>query len=357
MAPLRLRDRDAIITKEGLIFRVLGYSHPPESFICDAEYASSKIFKSDDPRAPRGSGEELFYKFYEDEGWKFIQDRYPQYMILHEMLKRKVIGVSFSDVFTTRKPDKVLQELLDRKAEDDLVSAMRSVVNVVSESSSLSLEDFGVFGSMLHGFHHPRFSDIDLIIYGGRNLEGLRKTLHELYESDSAVLKNEFETDQTVKSKNWQFRNLSFKEYVWHQRRKLTYALFRDQKSGRTIKTEFEPVKNWNEISNEYDSKTRINPKGWTHILAKSAPTITNPPSSHPSTQSNQQEICEGPREAMETKRIVSYMEEFRMQAKQGEIVDVRGNLEKVSAPDGDFLQIVLTYCPRYYEQVLKVKN
>jgi predicted nucleotidyltransferase len=69
------------------------------------------------------------------------------------------------------------------------------------------------------------------------------------------------------------------------------------------------------------------------------------------------QEICEGPREAIDTKRIVSYMEEFRMQAKQGEIIDVRGNLEKVSAPDGDFLQIVLTYCPRYYEQVLKVKN
>jgi hypothetical protein len=45
------------------------------------------------------------------------------------------------------------------------------------------------------------------------------------------------------------------------------------------------------------------------------------------------------------------------MQAKQGEIVDVRGNLEEVSAPSGNFFQIALTYCPRYYEQVLKVKN
>jgi predicted nucleotidyltransferase len=356
LAALKLRDRDAIIAREGLIFRVLGYSHPHESFICDAEYASSKIFKSDDPRAPRGSGEELSYKFYDDEGWKFIQERYPQYMIHHEMLKRNVIGVGPNDISTTRKPDKVLQELLDRKGEDGLVSAMQTVVNVVSESSGLSLTDFGVFGSMLHGFHHPTLSDIDLVIYGGKNLDGLRKTLNELYESDSVTLKNEFETVQSVKGKNWRFRNLSPKEYVWHQRRKLTYALFQDENSGSTIKTEFEPVKNWNEINNEYDSRTRIISKGWTHILAKVTDDHESP--FIPSVYAIEpQEICEGPREAIETKRIVSYMEEFRLQAKQGEIIDVRGNLEEVLAPTGNFFQIALTYCPRYYEQVLKVKN
>jgi uncharacterized protein len=356
LASLRLRDRDAVITREGLIFRVLGYSHPHDSFICDAEYAFSKIFKSDDLRATRGSGEELFYKFYEDEGWKFIQNRYPQYMTHHEMLNRKIIGVSLNDIFTTRKPDKVLQQLLKMKAKDGLVSAMQTVVNDVSESSGLSLTDFGVFGSMLHGFHHPKFSDIDLVIYGGKNLDELRKTLDELYRSDSAAFKNEFETDQSIKAKNWRFRNLSPKEYVWHQRRKLTYALFQDENSGRTIKTEFEPVRNWNEINNEYDSKTQIIPKGWTHILAKVTDDHESP--FIPSVYAIEpQEICEGPREAMETKRIVSYMEEFRLQAKRGEIIDVRGNLEEVLAPTGNFFQIALTYCPRYYEQVLKVKN
>jgi hypothetical protein len=44
------------------------------------------------------------------------------------------------------------------------------------------------------------------------------------------------------------------------------------------------------------------------------------------------------------------------MQAKKGETVDVRGNLEEVMIPSGNFLQVTLTYCPRYYEQVLKVK-
>jgi predicted nucleotidyltransferase len=44
MADLKLRDRDAIQTAEGIIFRVFGYNHPQTSYICDAEYANSKIF-------------------------------------------------------------------------------------------------------------------------------------------------------------------------------------------------------------------------------------------------------------------------------------------------------------------------
>jgi predicted nucleotidyltransferase len=356
LAPLKLRDRDAIITKEGLIFRVFGYPHPPQSFICDVEYASSRIFQSNNPKAPRGSSSELFYKFYEDEGWKFIESRFPQYMIFHEMLNKKIVGVKLNDILTVRTPNEALLKLMARRGGDNLISAMQSVLDIVMESSNLSLRDFGVFGSMLHGFHHPNLSDIDLIIYGKKDLDSLRKALDGFYKSDSTPFKNEFDTDQSVRGKNWQFRNLSAKEYVWHQRRKLTYALIQDDRNKRTIKVEFEPVKNWNEINNEYNSKTRIRSRGWTHILAEVTDDHESPfiPSVY---KIETKEICQGPREAMETQRIVSYIEEFRMQAERGEIIDVRGNLEEVSTPNGDFLQIAVTYCPRYYEQVLKVKN
>ena len=74
---LKLRDRDAIETAEGLIFRVFGYSHPPDAYICDAEYASAKIFTSKDPRAPRTGRNKLYYKFYNDEGMKLVAKKYP----------------------------------------------------------------------------------------------------------------------------------------------------------------------------------------------------------------------------------------------------------------------------------------
>jgi len=59
--------------------------------------------------------------------------------------------------------------------------------------------------------------------------------------------------------------------------------------------------------------------------------------------------------EALEAVRVFSYMEEFRLQAQKDEKICVEGNLEEVVSPKGRFHQITLTYCPRYYEQVLKV--
>jgi predicted nucleotidyltransferase len=332
---------------------VFGYSHPPSAYICDVEYAPETIFKSTDPRAFRNRGQEVFYKFYADEGWIFIQSKAPQYVIPHEMLGRKVVGVNYDNILEIRKPDVEFRKLVNNETGDGLVGAMRDVQKVIRQASGVSIEDFGVFGSLLHGFHNPMFSDIDLTIHGRTNIEKLRDTLRELYKTDSSQFRSEFETTQSIKKENWRFKNLSPEEYVWHQRRKLIYALFEDEKTGRTIKTEFEPVKDWEEISSEYDSETKISPRGWSRMLACikedfDAPFIPSVYAIEPL------KVLEGMREAQEVSRIVSYMEEFRIQAFQDEVVYVEGNLEEVTTSKGSFHQIALTYCPRYYEQVLK---
>jgi len=354
LAALRLRDRDAIITKEGLIFRVFGYSHPSNAYICDAEYAPAEIFKSDNPRAFRNKRQRVFYKFYEDEGWKFIQNNFPQYTIFHEILRKNVVGVYHSSIVKVRKPNEELRKLIETKPKDKLLAALQNVLKFTTQRSGLLTENFGVFGSMLHGFHHPKFSDIDLIIYGRKNTVKLCETLQELYKDDLSLLKNEFATDDSVKGKRWRFQNYSPKEYVWHQRRKTIYALFNAKKSARVIKTEFEPVKDWEEISNAYDSETRIVPKGWTKMLAcvvedRDAPFIPSIYDVEPL------KVLNGTNEAIEARRIISYMEEFRMQARKDETIYVEGNLEEVITLKGNFYQVALTYCPRYYEQVLKV--
>jgi predicted nucleotidyltransferase len=351
---LRLRDRDTIITQEGLSFRVLGYSHPKNAYICDAEYAPAEIFKSDNPKAYRSKGQHVFYKFYEDEGWKFIQHNFPQHTIFHEMLRKKVIGASHSNIAKTRKPHEELRRLIETRQKDELVKAMQTVLEVTTQSSGLSTRSFGVFGSMLHGFHHPKFSDIDLVIYGRENVIRLCETLQELCKDHSSPLKNEFDTDESVEGKRWKFQNYNPKEYVWHQRRKMIYELFNDEKSGRTIKTEFEPVKCWEEISNAYDSQERIMQRGWTKMTARvmedqDAPFIPSIYGIEPL------EVSCGAKNGIQARRVISYVEEFRMQAREEETIYVEGNLEEVMTPKGNFYQVILTYCPRYYEQVLKV--
>ncbi|MEJ2271369.1 MAG: hypothetical protein P8X91_02540, partial [Candidatus Bathyarchaeota archaeon] len=120
-------------------------------------------------------------------------------------------------------------------------------------------------------------------------------------------------------------------------------------------KAEFEPVKDWKENINTYNSSSRIFHVGWIEAIVKITDDVDAPfiPSIY---KIEIKEILEGP-EIYEIKRIFSYMEEFRLQAKKGEIVLIEGNLEKIVNENKEFHQITLTYGPRYYEQTLKVIN
>jgi predicted nucleotidyltransferase len=355
MATLTLRDRDAIQTQEGLIFRVFGYSHPKNAYVCDVEYASSRIFLSKDPRAPRTGRGEVFYKFYNDEGMKLITKKYPQYLINHEMLGTKIVGVTQTSIVETRKPPERLQELLKTGPTDLLLSAMERVLDISLGHTGLKTTNFGVFGSMLHGFHHPKFSDIDFTIYGKAENAKMRHTMAQLYSDGSSGLRNEFESEDVMKGKDWRFKNFDVKDFVWHQRRKMIYGLYDDTaRSGRVIKAEFEPVKAWSEIKSEYDPQAKIKQRGWVKLKAKVTLDDESPfiPSIY---EIKPLEVLSGPKEALRAMRIFSYMEEFRQQAKKDETVIVEGNLEEVNSLSGSFWQVTLTYCPRYYEQVLKV--
>jgi len=349
---LKLRDRDAILTEDGIIFRVYGYIHPSGAYVCDPEYASPKVFRSTNPRARRGESEPVYYKFFADEGMKLVLDRFPQYTVFYEPLQKVLVGVKEDDITEVRKPDVGLQRLLAKEPDDVLLKALQDLFTRVSSQSGLKEKDFGVFGSLLHGFYHPNFSDLDFIVYGKENVNRLCEALETLYREDSA-LRNEFDSMKAVESKDWKFANYSLEEYIWHQRRKMIYAYFNSEDAGRVVKAEFEPVKEWKEICNEYNPSTRISHVGWIKAVAeitddKDAPFI---PSIY---QIEVKDVLEGPK-VDEIKRIFSYMEEYRMQAKQGERVMVEGNLEKVVNGTNVFHQITLSYGPRYYEQTLKV--
>ena len=352
---LRLRDRDAIITNNKMIFRVYGYSHPPKAYICDPEYAPTNIYKSNDPKAIRAKGKQAYFKFYSDEGLRFVYQKYPQYMTWYEPIQRSLVGVKKEEIIGTRQPEKTLRTFLKTQPTDLLLQALHALFDYLLQRLSLSTADFGVFGSLLHNFYHPKYSDLDLIIYGKKELNRLRETLNTLYQEHDSPLRNEFDSLQSVKEKHWKFQNYSPKEYVWHQKRKQVYALFNYKESGRTIKTEFEPVMRWEEIRNEYNPHAQITAKGWIKMLARI--TDDNDAPFMPSIyQIEPIKILRGAH-VDDIHRIVSYVEEFRLQARKDEVVVAEGNLEQVTMPEQTYHQLTLTYCPRYYEQTLKLRN
>jgi len=114
----------------------------------------------------------------------------------------------YNQIFEVRKPEEKLQTILASIPKDILISKTQELIDFITQNSVLKSKDFGVFGSILHDFYHVEFSDIDLIIYGRKELKILRELLFEFYQKNYFNLKNEFDPpNKAVYQKNWRFIN------------------------------------------------------------------------------------------------------------------------------------------------------
>jgi predicted nucleotidyltransferase len=355
---LKVRDKDAPISCEGIIFRVYGYDHPPNACVCDVEYAPETIYQAAESKAVRTGLPIKYYKFYSDGGLRFVQENYPQYQIFSEPLQRLLVGMKEEQIAELRKPDQKLEEILEKEPKDSLMKALREVLELILNHSKLKPKDFGVFGSLLHGFYNLNYSDLDYIIYGREKVAELVDVLHDFYSDKERGLKNEFDFfDERVEQKNWRFENYTLQEYAWYEKRKGIYAVYDSEELRRRVKIEFEPVREWNEIKNEYSPDTRIIRVGWTRAKA----IIKDDKDSYFMPAIYPIEILEFLKgdKADEIERIITYVEEYKMQARKDEEVIVEGILEKVQTPQKTFHQITLTHIPgkKYYKQVLKIST
>jgi predicted nucleotidyltransferase len=113
---------------------------------------------------------------------------------------------------------------------------------------------------------------------------------------------------------HWNFKRLSKEDYGRHQRRKRIYAVHDAEFLGREVKIEFEPVRRWDEITNEYPETLSIRKLGWVEAVGE----------------------------------VVSGDEGGFMPS----IYPVM--LEEVETRNGSFHQITLSYGREYFDQVLK---
>jgi len=306
--------------------------------------------RSEDPRALRDGLPTKYYKFYFDGGLKFAMSHTTPYRLVHKPLGLEMVGVKDRQLSRVVRPERRLQELLETEG-DPLIEACEEVLNLVTDSSSLKLGDFGVFGSLAHGFHNPKHSDIDLIIYGKRELWELRAALKGLYRGGQ--LRNEFE-DWTPEDPpaHWNFTHYAKEDYGVAQRRKGIYAVYPSEGLNRDVKVEFEPVRRWDEVTNEYGSTRRIDPLGRVQAVGEmlSGEEGGFMPAIYPVRLGE----ISSDIDCRDVLRVVSFVEEFRLQIETGEVALIRGNLERVEREDGAFHQITLSYGEDYFDQVLK---
>jgi len=337
---MRLRDRDSVLLYNGVIMRVLGYTHPSSGWVCEPEYTPPHVFKSRSPRSPRGYPRTVYYKLYGSEPIELI-DKHPELTVVHPHLGRRVPGAPANLVREVRKPEESLRRLLSEEG-DELTREVKRIVELIEDHTKVKLSDMGVFGSIQHGFHHPKLSDIDLTVIGFRNTRELAEFLEEAYRDPATPLEQEYKAwlPQYTGKPFWSTL-LTPEEHLWHQLRKPYYAVYR---SWREIKVEFHPVKDWSEIRVRHLKVRRIGE-------AKAKLKVLDDTESIYIPSVWRVEPIEGP----PVERVVSYMEDFKMQARAGETMVVAGILEEVRSPAGSYLQITVTQNPRLHAHGIKV--
>jgi len=284
-----------------------------------------------------------------------VANNYPQYQLFDEPLQTKLVGLKSEQIVELRKPEVKLNSLLEKNqsSADKLLVALREVMDLVTSHSKLSQRDFGVFGSILHGFHNPDFSDLDFIVYGRRNTQILRETLRGIYDSPTLHFANEFDgAMKWTEGRHWYFEDMSLEEFCGLSKSKMIYGIYRSPKAKRNFKVEFEPVKEWTEINEKYDPDSRVRKIGWIRVIAE----VLNDSDSFlmPSVYLIEVKKLLGGSSLGPIDHIISFVEEFRGQAEVGEKVLVEGSLEEVSDSEGRRYQITLTRTEDYYKQVLK---
>jgi predicted nucleotidyltransferase len=95
---------------------------------------------------------------------------------------KEVISVPLTAIKQVFVPKECLKRLAKLDHRDGLQEKALNLVTLLCSESGVSMEDFGIHGSIALDMHTPK-SDIDLVVYGGHNFRKVEKTVRRLVEA------------------------------------------------------------------------------------------------------------------------------------------------------------------------------
>jgi hypothetical protein len=249
---MRYRDADLIQTKDKLIFRVIGYSHPPARVISYLRYildrGAKKVYD-----CRRISKRKVLY---------LLRKQYPHYLFHSKLWGIEISAVPIRYLYKHYCPVDRLREICTSKEIDPLERSVLEFVSILSRESRISNECFGVTGSLLIRAHEPSTSDIDLVIYGRKNSQVIKEALISLYNNKATSIRRLY----GKQLKAWygevlQRCHLSIEDLKTIHLKKWNIGLFKDRKFS------IHSVKLDEEIVERYEDKKFV-PSGYATIKA-----------------------------------------------------------------------------------------
>ncbi|MEM2102318.1 MAG: nucleotidyltransferase domain-containing protein [Candidatus Bathyarchaeia archaeon] len=258
------------------------------------------------------------------ETFRLLRAKYPQYVFHSDVFSIDMTAVPLNLVKQHFRPEHKLDALLKTTRRDPLQEKLVKLVNFLSEKSGIPTSSFGVTGSILLGIHNPKFSDIDLTIYGQRNSQKLKETINALVANFASPLKRL----QGALLEDWcrkktQRYPLTLKDAKRIIERKWNIGVF----EGTLFSVH--PAKVESEMAEKYGDKS-YRPEGEVTIEA----TVINDGESMflPCVYKvNNVKIIEGKQTSTEIEEVVSYESLYDSLAETGEKILVKGKLEHVT--------------------------
>jgi predicted nucleotidyltransferase len=179
-------DGDTFVTTDGFIFNTFGYEHPDDRVFAFLKYIPDKfqtLFNVQILKRTWKYGDTKLFraeKLYTAENYKkFIEtfrDNFPDYLYYCYLRSKELITAPLNRIKRVFVPRDRLAALRKLEKPDTLQKLALELLDMLSEESDVSLEDFGIHGSIALDMHAPE-SDIDFVVYGSENFRRIEETI------------------------------------------------------------------------------------------------------------------------------------------------------------------------------------
>ena len=181
-------DRDFLRTVEGFLFCVVGCVHPRDRVISYLKYVPA-------PDGRWGKPEERYSRTMPNytipslaDNLNMLTKHHPHYVFRSRVFNVEMSAVPRRFIAKHYCPEKKLKQLFKSEGLDPLQERVLQLVSHLSEEALLPKDCFGVTGSILTGIHQPKFSDIDLTVYGLENGWKIRRFLKREFRAKGRIL-------------------------------------------------------------------------------------------------------------------------------------------------------------------------
>jgi predicted nucleotidyltransferase len=283
--------KDFIETSEGLIFAVVSYENHEGKVGCFLRYI------------PMEKG---WKKVTTDEANALLKSSYPQYLYHSPIIDAQFHAVALEDIACHHQPEKRLQMVLARKAEDDIEAKLHRLIPILNQFGVLT-RDLGLTGSMLINQQKPS-SDIDFVVYGRHAFQQVRTAIQQ--GIDQNLLS---ELDLSLMQDNYDRRasELSFEEFSWHEKRKFNKASIENTKFDIGM------------VEPNPEQESKLEKQHYQKLGSRQFKAVV----------SNAQYAFDFPAhywvEDSETPQVISFTHTYTGQAQEGELVEVSGMVER----------------------------